>query len=117
MEMIEGGLMWADESLASEGSSEKMDQRLMYFALNYASVEKILAPEGAFIDQQSRRLEVENFGFEELEQKRSTLPSHSIIFEPYDRKIKQKILTSEVKPLMVEIFETNDPASKFNSLH
>lgn len=117
MEMIEDGLMWADESMASEGSSGKMDQRLMYFALNYASVEKILAPEGAFIDQQSRRLEVENFGFDELEQKRATLPSHSIIFEPYDKKLKQKILASEVKPLMVEIFETNDPASKFNSLH
>lgn len=117
MEMIEDGLMWADESMAAEGSSSNMDQRLMFFALNYASVEKILAPEGAYIKQQSRRLEVESFSFAELEQKKSSLPAHSIIFEPYDRKEKQKILNSEVKPLMVEIFETNDPATKFNSLH
>ena len=117
MEMIEDGLMWADESMASESASGGLDHRLMFFALNYASVEKILAQQGAYIDPESRRHEVKDFGFEELEQMRARLPAHSIIIEPYDRKEKQKILNSEVKPLMVEIFETKDPAAKFNSLH
>ncbi len=117
MQMIEDGLMWADESMASESASPGLDHRLMFFALNYASVEKILAPEGAYIKPQSKRLELESFSFAELEAKRRELPSHSIIIEPYDRKLKQKILNEEIKPLMVEIFQSSDPASKFNSLH